>query len=182
MKQSYSFNLFADYFQIYLQDERSEGNLGKSWTNEAVNRLLALAPGIIGIGTARNMMVPVIVKVLDEAPSDDIGEWDQINECSIEISSGRIVISGCTDYYPTAARIIVPKGTYRVRIYYGKLETLRNNGLEGDDQYKVVLWPGSSTPLKVIKQRKTIGAQPAAQADGQGARGCRTPGVCLSWL
>ena len=154
MNQSYSFNLFADYFQFYLQDEIAEGNLGESWTNEAVERLLALAPGTIGVGTARNMTVPIIVEVNDQEIIEEIDDWDQINECSIEVPSGRIVVSGCTDYFPEAARIIVPIGTYRARIYYGALNTIRNNGLDGDDHYKVVLWPAPFAPLKIIKQRK----------------------------
>lgn len=158
MKQSYSYDLFADYFQFYLQDETAEGNLGDSWTDDAVKRLLALAPGTIGVGTARNMTVPVVVEVCDQEPSDDIDEWDQINECSIEITSGKIVVSGCSDYFPDAARITVPRGTYRARIYYGKLDTLRGNGLEGDDHYRVTLWKASLAPLKVIKQRQYNGA------------------------
>lgn len=154
MDQLYSFNLFADYFQFYLQDETAEGNLGDSWTNEAVERLLALAPGTIGVGTARNMTVPIIVEVRDHEIKEDDGDWDQINECSIEVTSGQIVVSGCTDYFPDAARITVPIGTYRARIYYGGLESIRNNGLDGDDHYKVILWPAPCAPIKIIKQKK----------------------------
>ena len=158
MKQSYSYNLFADYFQFYLQDETAEGNLGDSWTDDAVKRLLALAPGIIGVGTVRNMTVPVVVEVYDQEPFDNNDEWDQINECCIEITSGTIVVSGCSDYFPDAARITVPSGTYRARIYYGRLNTLRGNGLEGDDHYRVLLWKAPLAPLKVIKQRQENGA------------------------
>ena len=147
--------MFADYFQFYLQDETAEGNLGDSWTNEAVQRLLALAPGTIGVGTARNMTVPIMVEVHDQEINEYDGNWDQINECSIKVTSGRIVVSGCTDYFPDAARIIVPTGTYRARIYYGELDSIRNNGLDGDDHYKVVLWPAPYAPVKIIKQKKT---------------------------
>ena len=30
---------------------------------------------------------------------------------------------------------------YRARIYYGGLNSLSEDGLEGDDHYRVVLWP-----------------------------------------
>ena len=56
--QLHHFDLFADYHQFYLQDEPVEGNLGDSWTPEATDRLMALAPGMIGVGTVRDMMVP----------------------------------------------------------------------------------------------------------------------------
>ena len=44
-----NFNLFADCFQVYLQDEAIDGDLSESWTDEAVTRLLAAAPGTVGI-------------------------------------------------------------------------------------------------------------------------------------
>ncbi len=65
--------LFADYFQFYIQDENAAGDLSLSWTQQAVAMLLALAPGTIGVGTVRNMTVPVTIKIFDSEPgiSDD---------------------------------------------------------------------------------------------------------------
>ena len=34
-------DLFADYFQLYIQDEKVAGNLSDSWTQESVDMLLA---------------------------------------------------------------------------------------------------------------------------------------------
>ena len=153
MKQRFDFRLFADYFQFYLQDENTKGDLSESWSQEAVDRLLALAPGTIGVGTARNMTVPVVVEVADDAPDEDIGSWDQINECTIDVPSGRLLIAGCTDYFPDAARIQLSPGSYRARIYYGNLNVLNPNSLEGDDHYKIVLWSAPPGPIKVIKER-----------------------------
>ena len=82
------FELFADYHQFYIQDEAVEGNLADSWTPEATDRLLALAPGTIGVGTARDMTVPVDVEVWDGEPREPFDDWDQVNECSIEARSG----------------------------------------------------------------------------------------------
>jgi hypothetical protein len=123
-----------------------------------VERLLAVAPGTVGVGTVRNMDVPVVVDVTDEAPNDDVADWDQVNECSLDVSSGLIVIAGCTDYFPEAARIAVPAGSYRARVYYRGLDSLSDDGLEGDDHYRVVLWPAAPGPVNVIKQRKKHGA------------------------
>lgn len=151
----YNYEIFADYHQFYLQDEQADGDLSDAWTQEAVDNLLALAPGTIGVGTARNMTVPVTVEILDSQPeNEDFSEWDMVNECSIDVPTGKIVIAGCTDYFPDAARIKVTPGTYRARIYYGKLETLSDDGLEGEDNYRVVLWLGESIKPKVLKRRK----------------------------
>lgn len=125
MAQRFEFKLFVDYFQFYLQDERASGDLSERWTQEAVDRLLATAPGTIGVGTVRNMEVPVVVEIAENPPGDDLMAWDQVNECSIDAPSGRLVVAGCTDYFPDAARIELPAGTYRARIYYGNLTSLR---------------------------------------------------------
>jgi hypothetical protein len=66
---SYRYILFADYFQFYLQDEKVDGNLSDAWTEQAVQDLLAIAPGTIGVGTVRNMDVPVEVELLQSTPT-----------------------------------------------------------------------------------------------------------------
>jgi hypothetical protein len=153
------FDLFADYHQFYLQDEPVQGNLGDSWTQEATDRLLAITEGTIGVGTARNMTVPVEVEILQVEPRDSFDAWDQVNECSIDVQSGRIVVAGCTDYFPDAARIQIAPGMYRARIYYGGLDTLTEDGLDGEDHYRVVLWPADPTPPVVLKKRPSCGCR-----------------------
>ncbi len=153
MAQRFEFKLFADYFQFYLQDERASGDLSESWTQEAVDRLLATAPGTIGVGTVRNMDVPVVVEIAEKSPDDDLVAWDHVNECSIDAPSGRLVVAGCTDYFPDAARIELPAGIYRARSYYGNLTSVSRDGLEGRDHYRLTLWQASDEPLKVLKQR-----------------------------
>jgi hypothetical protein len=153
MVRKFEYELVADYYQFYLQDEGATGDLSNSWTQEAVDRLLAVAPGTIGVGTVRNMRVPVVVEVSDTEPDEDVTAWDQVNECSLDVLSGRIVVAGCTDYFPDAARIEVPPGSYRARLYYANLDALSEDGLDGDDYYKVVLWSAAPGNLKVLKQR-----------------------------
>jgi len=139
MKQQ--FELFADYHQFYLQDEQAEGDLSNSWTEQAVSNMLAFAPGVIGVRTVRNMDVPVEVEVLDSQPDDNFNAWNHVTEARLEVPSGRIIIAGCTDYFPDAARITVQPGTYKARIYYGALDSVDEElGLDGDDHYRVVLW------------------------------------------
>jgi hypothetical protein len=139
----HEFELFADYFQFYLQDEDERigiGDLSDAWTKEAAERLLAVAPGVVGIGTARNMTVPVVIEVLDHEPEADFDEWEHVVEGGLELKSGRLVVAGCTDYFPDAARLPVAAGTYRVRMSCRGFETISTNGLDGDDTYRVQLW------------------------------------------
>jgi len=50
-------------------------------------------------------------------------------------------------------RIPVPPAVYRVRVSYGGLDTLSDDGLEGDDHYRLQLWPATSIAISVLKQR-----------------------------
>jgi hypothetical protein len=146
------YELFADYHQFYLQDDdQSLGDLSNAWTKEATERLLAVAPGVVGIGTARNATVPVVVEVLDAAPQPDLDDWDNVVEATLEITTGRIVVAGCTDYWPDAARIDVRPGRYRVRSSAAGLNSI-TSALDGNDRYRLQLWPTMhTTPPAVIK-------------------------------
>lgn len=149
----FEYTLMADYFQFYLQDEQSSGDLSDHWTHEALQRLLAVGPGVIGVGTVRNMEVPVVVEVIEAEPEVDAEAWDHVVECELDVPSGRVVIVGCTDYFPGAARFDVKPGSYRARISYGSLNELSDDGLDGDDRYRVQLWLAESIVPRVLKQR-----------------------------
>ena len=103
------------------------------------------------------MDVPVTIKMFDIEPPflpDNENEIGQINECDIEVNSGKIVIAGCTDYFPDAKRIDLKNGIHRARIYYGNLDKLSEGGLDGEDFYEIHLWQtDKKQDLKTIKDR-----------------------------
>jgi len=146
------FELFADYFQFYIQDEQSNGIDGSSWTDIASNARLAQGANAFAVSTARNMKVPVKVVVYDTTPDLDLSLWDHVVEFSISVPSGRLVVAGCTDYFPDAERLTLDSGCYDVRVLYANLDKLSDDGLDGDDHYRIELWKGHSTQLKVLKQ------------------------------
>ncbi len=147
------FNLFADYFQFYIQDESADGDLSDAWTDDAVEQLFAVGPGVVGIGTVRNMDVPVSVEILEAETAVDLGAWDQVVECTLVTQSANLVIAGCTDYFPDAARIPVAPGIYRLRACYAGLDTLSDDDLEGNDRYHLQLWPAPAIEPVVLKRR-----------------------------
>lgn len=149
--QKVQFEVFADYHFFLVEDAGSDINL-LSWPKEAIAHMIATSPGVLAIGTARDTMVPVIAEVMKNDPQDDYTNWDHVNEASITTPSGTLVIAGCTDYLPKAKRIYVAPGNYRARIYYGELDKLWNNDLDGDDHYRIVLWPGEVQPIHILKQ------------------------------
>ena len=147
--------LFTDYFQFYIQDEQAPGDLGEDWTEEAVAMLLATTAGTIGVGTIRNMDAPVSVKLFASEPVvTERSSIGQVNECDLEITSGKAVIAGCTDYFPDAKRVELGNGIYRARIYYGNLDQISADGLDGEDYYEVHLWlTNEKKATRVLKSR-----------------------------
>ena len=139
---SYSLRLFADYYQLYLQDGEDAEDVPDDWSEQLIEQKIAVSPGVIGISTARNMTVPVQVNLLTSKPdNDDFSNWDHVAEASLEITSSNIIVAGCSDYFPDALHIPVLPGLYRVRVYYGELGSISEDGLRGNDHYRVVIWP-----------------------------------------
>lgn len=149
----YELTLFADYHQFHIQDEKVDGDLSDAWTDAAVGRLLAVAPGTVGIRTVRNVEVPVTISLLEREPALDADKFDQVVECSIAVESGTIVAAGCTDYFPDAVRIKLSAVSYRVRASFEGLDAVSSSGLVGNDHYHLQLWPAPMGPVQVIKQR-----------------------------
>ena len=150
----YQLSLRADYHQFYLQDADASGYLGDSWTPEATESMVAIADGVIGVGTIRDQFVDVALEVLDTEPTEFLGDWDQVVDCSIDVPSGCIVIAGCTDYFPDAFRVAVESGHYRARIYFANLGYVESDKQSGSDYYRVVLWKGPAFVRRVLKDWK----------------------------
>lgn len=148
----YTCTIFADYYQFYLQDEHMEEDTPDDWGEQLTTRMIAISPGIIGISTARNMTVPIRIDLLKTRPDNDFASWDHVAEASLEISSGQFALAGPIDYLPDAKRFPVTPGSYRVRIYYGGLGTISENGREGEDHYSIVLWPDEYAEPEILKK------------------------------
>lgn len=149
--QTHQLTLFADYHQFYLQDEATSGGLAQAWIPEAIERMLAVADGVVGFGTLRNMQVGVTLEMLEEPPGAETTDFDHVVEGSLDARSGTLVVAGCTDYVPDAARFAPAPGTYRVRLSVSGADTLSEDGLEGEDHYWVQLWPALFDASMVLK-------------------------------
>ncbi len=155
---SYDYKIFADYHQFYLMDDEVQPLIPEDVTGEDCRLRIKVAPHIMVVYPARNMEVPVTIEVHDAEPSTDLAAWDHVAECSLEVPSGRIVIAGCTDYLPDCARLLVVPGTYRAQVQYGGLGSLSEDGLAGDDHYRISLWPAPYKEVQIIKQYEETAA------------------------
>jgi hypothetical protein len=131
----------TDYRQFVLKDEESKNDFADLWDKESIANMMAVRPDVIGVRTRRVTSVPVTVEVLEEPLTlDNTVAWDHVNECTIQLPSGKLVVMGVTDYFPSAKRIVVAPGKYGVRIFYGNLDSVSYDAIDGEDFYRVELW------------------------------------------
>ena len=150
--------LFADYHQIHVFDEGSMADVADAWTDEAVTDRLAVAGDAIAVGTEVNVFVAVTVEILDAAPADDTGGFDHVVEGSLQVRSGRLVVMGCTEHEPDAARFDVPTGWLRMRASGSNLATAGRAGVGSDEdpatteRLRIQVWPAPQQPAVVIRR------------------------------
>ena len=141
--------IFADYHQIFLADERDD-EFSPEWSDEELENMAAVSERTVILCPVRAMTVPVCIEIHAAEPSEDLENWDHIVECSINSLTGRMSVYGCTS--AVKAWLTVKPGCYQIKMLYAGLDTLSNYDLDGDDHYKIVLWPGPSRSLQVVKR------------------------------
>ncbi|WP_020411244.1 hypothetical protein [Microbulbifer variabilis] len=149
--KKYKFEIFADYFQIYLLDVEADDDTSDIWTDEALNIKLGILPNTLAIGTYRNVDVPLEVEVHDSEPEISLGEWDHASIGYFTVTSGQCVVSGCTDYLLDVAKIDVAPGKYSAISLAKGLGSITEEWEDADDLYKVILWPSATSECKALK-------------------------------
>lgn len=134
-------SVFADYHQFVVADARSRlRGLAEGWTEAAVERGYVPGTDYVSVATARNVRVPVTIRVLATPPDAATG-WDRVAESALEAPSGALVVSAVTAARGEGEHIRIAPGRYRVRLLADGLDTLSADGLSGSDRYVVELWP-----------------------------------------
>jgi hypothetical protein len=156
--KTYSFVINAWYYQFYLEDANAHPAYDALWTQHTYEDRAAAGPGIIAVGTARyGVGIPLLIEVRDSEPAlEAYPEWEHVVECSIRVASGCLQLTNPNSFGTGVPQIDIAPGTYRARIYYAKLDSIRGGGdLDGDDYYRIVLWPGSTIEPVVLKRKPT---------------------------
>ena len=149
--------LFADYFQIHVFDEGSETDFGDLWTTQTVKDGLAVGRDA-AVGTAVNVFVQVSVEALGSPPASDEAGFDHVVEASLKSGSGRLVVMGCTECEPDAARFEVTPGWLRLRASRSNLD--KAGALDIDsaktpetmERVRIQVWPAAPGEVTVVKR------------------------------
>lgn len=141
--------VFADYHQFYVQDGGVNPDAPTEWSDEDIERRVKVAANVVVVCPVRNMSVPVEVEVATAELSVHLGAYDHVAQCSLSLPTGYLQVHECTG--GELLHLSVAPGTYSVLVLFSALGSLDESGLNGEDSYRVVLWPGTDRPLAVVK-------------------------------
>jgi hypothetical protein len=166
MKTVHELIVFADNFQIQIQDLKEESDFPESWNDALLTQLYVVGDSVLGLGTVRDLDVELTIEVNSDRMDDkeiytdpDCSDYDHVVQCNIEVPSGELLISGCTESFDEASKITVPPGSYGLRIFWSNLDSTDDLGFEGDDHYKIEMWPNTYFEERIIKVWRQIAFQ-----------------------
>jgi hypothetical protein len=91
---------FAEYHQFYLLDEEVRPSIPTEATDGDFTARLLVRPNLVVVLTFQPNLVAVAVEVAAAEPPLDLGAWDHIAECDLELPSGRLVVDRCVGPSP----------------------------------------------------------------------------------
>ena len=141
--------VFADYNQFYVQDGGVFPDAPSEWSDADVERRVKVEANVVVVCPIRNMSVPVEIEVHTSEPSFSLAEYDHAARCSLALPSGYLQVHECTG--GERLHLSVEPGTYGVVALFSHLGSVSENGLKGEDRYRVLLWPSMESELQILK-------------------------------
>ncbi len=110
-------------------------------------------PRILGFCTERNSTVPLRVVSHESAPelSGQVIRADHAVRAGLSTATRRLIVAGCTEYWPNAFSLEVRPGLYGAAFFSFELASVR--GLEGNDRYELHIWPVTEKPKSEVLVR-----------------------------
>ncbi|MEN0056717.1 MAG: hypothetical protein AAGC65_23765 [Mucilaginibacter sp.] len=150
----YKLDFFTSNNQFYLCDSAYRGSTGSAdfWTPDAYKARLGTAYDILGISTESFGHIKADLEVLDQPDTQtNFNKYDHVVEGGITIQSGLLQVLNFPQY-KSCLKLIIAPGKYRVRVYSSGLANVDTEADEGQDFYRIVMWPDNNIERKVLKQ------------------------------
>ncbi|WP_286863373.1 MULTISPECIES: hypothetical protein [Sphingobacterium] len=148
----YPLDFYTQYRQFYLTDGADEFPDSDLWTEQTYHERMAVNKGFLAVGTECYGPVKGQLEIKNDGSNiENLEEYDHVVEGKIDIEKGVLQVQDC----PTSSvvqEVELPSGLYSVRVYSKGLTTVE--GDEGDDFYRIVIWPATNNDkkVKVLKQ------------------------------
>lgn len=132
-----------------MQDGKVDPPAPEDWTDIDIANRAKVAQNVVVVCPLRNVLVSVELEVHAQKSSIQLSRWDHVVLCDLSLPSGRLQVHECTG--GELLNWAITPGHYQVALLYSGLGTLSQDGLQGEDTYHVLLWPGSAQPLQVLR-------------------------------
>jgi hypothetical protein len=144
--------LYASHRQFYVQDSEPLGSSDAPdfWTEQASDDHLAIADGLLGIGTGSYDFVRVRVEEHRADPRLELSEWDCVVEAGLNIRSRYLLVMGCLS--TSGLFFTVRPGHYRVRCCQANLAASADSTADAGDWYLVQFWPSERSETRILKR------------------------------
>ena len=144
--------LYASHTQFYVQDSEPLGSSDdpEFWTQEACDNHLAIADGLLGIGTGSYDFVRVRVEEHQARPPLKLSGWDHVVEAGLDVRTRYLLVMGCLSSSGLFFR--VRPGHYRVRCCQANLAASTDSTGDAGDWYLVQFWPSKRAEARVLKR------------------------------
>jgi hypothetical protein len=150
----------ADYGQIYIYPPAPAGAPGPleealTALDDAIGsgRFVGVRPGFIDVMTPGqwNFSTPFRLETWSAEPPDDRDDWDHEVDADLDAPTGRIYFeaSGGGPVHPAD----IPAGRYRARISGRGFTELGHAGADGNDSYRLRLWPRGQQEDPALRKR-----------------------------
>jgi 8-oxo-dGTP pyrophosphatase MutT (NUDIX family) len=157
----------ADYGQLYIwpystappdevDDDDDDVALAALDDARESGRFVGVRPGFIDvlIPGGHNFHTPLRLEVWSAEPPDDREDWDHEVDADLDVPEGLLLIAGPPAHTKTEViEANVPADSYRVRISGRGFTELGTAGADGDDSYRLRLWPRSQVNAPVLRKR-----------------------------
>jgi hypothetical protein len=149
----------ADHGQIYIfsiamRDPEIDDNPYLDALADATDsgRFVGVIPGLIDLMTPGqwNFDTPLRLEVWTAEPAADTHAWDHEVDVDLDIPDGNLYFEASGGGPESSTE--VPPGNYRVRVSGKGFTEIGFGGAEGDDSYRLRLWPAGSPQEPVLRK------------------------------
>ena len=150
----------ADFGQIYIYSTL-EGEAGDELAalDDAIEsgRFAGVRPGFTGFIDLLtpgqwNFHTPLRLEVWSAEPPDERGDWDHEVDADFDVPDGQMSFMQSGALTPDCV-VDIPAGTYRVRVSGQGYTALGHAGADGDDSYRLRLWPRDQDNTPRLRKR-----------------------------
>jgi hypothetical protein len=151
---TYKLDFHTSYNQFYLSSDQCSSltNEPANWIEEGYHERLFILKNMLVIFTGSYGHIKGELHIEDK-PDNKIkyDKYDHIVEGGLEVRSGILQIFDCPNS-KVQFQVKLTPGIYRVRVYSSNLVNTDIDEDEGNDHYKIELWPDKNIKRTVLKQ------------------------------